>query len=245
MWEFSLACDNKNKDIIEYINNCFCQDLPDCMLTTFTDKHFTYLLFASDERLATICKSKIQQCVITYIIDVYKYEYFTSRIAKNNNQLITQAYIKSLSLYDVSTDIDYLKLRLSLQQEFHIDSFIQFKMNDMLRMWNELCELVTSNINYLNQDMMIDVMRSFIGTFEISTSTLKIIIENDGFVLYKIDENNCLVKLKDNAPAIDVVNYTMFTNPRNIEIYGDIKQNFSMINLLKSLYDDKVVVISK
>ena len=58
MWEFSLACDNKNKSIIEYINNCFCADLPDCMLTSYTDKHFTYLLFASDESISSICKAK-------------------------------------------------------------------------------------------------------------------------------------------------------------------------------------------
>ena len=80
MWEFSLACNNKNKDIIDYINNCFCKDLPDCMLTTYQDEHFSYLLFASDESIKSICQAKIKHCVATYIIDIYKYEFFLNKI---------------------------------------------------------------------------------------------------------------------------------------------------------------------
>ncbi|MBQ8522555.1 MAG: hypothetical protein IJ458_02685 [Clostridia bacterium] len=242
MWEFSLACNNKNKHILEYINNCFCGDLPDCILTTFADKHFTYLLFASDDSISKICKSKIKKCISTYIIDVYKYEYFTKKILKNQT-LINQAYIKALTLYDVDTDMALIDSMLELNIQFYIDSFIHFKLKDLERMWQELCELITSNINYLNRDMMIDVMRQFIATFDSSVTTLKIIIEKDGFVLYRIENNKQPVKLKDKAPAIDIVNYAMLTNPKNIEIYGNINDNFSMISLLKSLYDDKVNVI--
>ena len=244
MWEFSLACDNKNKHIIDYINKCFCNDLPDCMLTTYTDQHFTYLLFASDESIMQICKSKIKKCISTYIIDVYKYEYFINKIVGTNPTLLYQAYVKALTLYDIDTDMALINSSFELDTQFYIDSFIKFKMFDISRMWQELCELITSNINYLNHDMMIDVMRQFISTFETSTSTLKIIIEQDNFVLYKIDDNKAPIKLKDNAPAIDIINFTLLSNPNHIEIYGNTSNGFSIINLLKSLYDDKVVVIN-
>ncbi|MBQ7797770.1 MAG: hypothetical protein IJ371_01450 [Clostridia bacterium] len=243
MWEFSLACENKNKHILDYINNCFCSDLPDCMLTSYTDKHFTYLLFASEDNISSICKSKIKKCISTYIVDVYKYDYFTSKILRNKN-LVSLAYVKALTLYDVETDLALLSSILDLTEQFHIDSFLTFKMADLSRMWQELCDLIMSNINYLNRDMMIDVMRQFIATFDTSVSTLKIIIEDDGFVLYKIENNKKPIKLKDKAMDIDIINYTMLANPKHIEIYGNIKDNFSMISLLKSLYDDKVSVIS-
>ena len=244
MWEFSLTCNNANKQILEYINKCFCQDLPDCMLTTHSDKHFTYLLFASDERLGNICKYKIKQCIVTYLIDEYKYEYFMKHIVGECDNLITQAYIKALTLYDVDTDLTFINESFDLSNSFYIDSFINFKMYNIKRMWQELCELVTSNINYLNRDMMLDVMRSFISTFTKSNATLKIIIEQNAFELYKIEDNKPPIKLRDKAPAIDVVNYTMLTNPKHIEIYGDVNTNFSMISLLKSLYDNKVTVIN-
>lgn len=244
MWELSLACNNKNKHILEYINNCFCQDLPDCMLTTYADKHFTYLLFASDEGLAEICKSKIKQCITTYIIDVYKYEHFVKKIVGNTDNLVIQAYIKALTLYDVDTDTTFINNSFELTEQFYIDSFIQFKMRDIVRMWQELCDLVGSNINYLNCDMMLDVMRTFIDTFTTKVNTLKIIIEQDCYVLYKIDGNKAPIKLKDKAPAIDIVNYTILTNPQHIEIYGDVNRNFLIVNLLKSLYEDKVEVIN-
>ncbi len=244
MWEFSLACNNKNKAIIDYINQCFCSDLPDCMLTTYTDQHFTYLLFASDESIMQICKSKIKKCISTYIIDVYKYEFFSSKIIGHNSSLLNQAYVKALTLYDIDTDMALLNSSFELDTQFYIDSFIRFKMSDITRMWQELCDLITSNINYLNRDMMIDVMRQFISTFETSTSTLKIIIEQDNFVLYKLDINKPPIKLKDNAPAIDIINFTLLSNPNQIQIYGDTNQGFSIISLLKSLYDDKVVVIN-
>lgn len=243
MWEFSLACSKKNKFILDYINNCFCSDLPDCMLTTYSDKHFTYLLFASDESIKNLCKSKIKKCIATYIIDVYKYDYFTKKILRGNNTLINQAYIKALTLYDVDTDMGLINASFDLEEQFYIDSFIAFKLNELIRMWQELCDLITSNFNYLNRDMMVDVMRNFISTFDTSITTLKIIIEKDSFVLYKIDSNNTPIKLKDKAPAIDIVNYTLLSNPSHIEIYGNTSDNFSMISLLKSLYDDKVVVI--
>ena len=243
MWEFSLACNNKNKHILDYISNCFCADLPDCMLTSFTDKHFTYLLFASDDSTGKLCITKIKKCISTYIIDVFKYEYFTKHILQNNN-LISQAYIKALTLYDIDTDLALIDSYLELDKQFYIDSFIAFKIKDLLRIWQELCDLITSNINYLNSDMMIDVMRQFISTFDTSVSTLKIIIEKDGFVLYKVENNMKPIKLKDKAPAIDVVNFTLLSNPRHIEIYGEVNDNYLMINLLKSLYDDKVEVIN-
>lgn len=241
MWELSLACNNKNKHILEYINNCFCADLPDCMLTTYSDRHFTYLLFASDDSVGKLCKSKIKKFIGTYIIDVYKYEYFSKKILRNKS-LISQAYIKALTLYDVETDMALIDSSLDLASQLHIDSFIDFKMADIVRMWQELCELITSNINYLNRDMMIDVMRQFIATFDSSVKTLKIIIKDDGFVLYKIENDNKAIKLKDKALDIDIVNYTMLTNPKHIEIYGDANNGFSIISLLKSLYDDKVSV---
>ena len=244
MWEFSLACNNKNKSIIDYINKSFCNDLPDCMLTTYTDQHFTYLLFASDESIMQICKAKIKKCISTYIIDVYKYEYFIDKIVGTNPTLLNQAYVKALTLYDIDTDMALINSSIELGTQFYIDSFIRFKMFDITRMWQELCDLITSNINYLNRDTMIDVMRQFISTFEVSTSTLKIIIEQDNFVLYKIDNNKPPIKLKDNAPAIDIINFALLSNPNHIEIYGDTTEGFSIISLLKSLYDDKVVVIN-
>ena len=225
MWELSLACNNKNKHILEYINNCFCADLPDCMLTTFTDRHFTYLLFASDDSISGLCQAKIKKCISTYIIDVYKYEYFTKKILRNKS-LISQAYIKALTLYDVETDLALINSSLEMGSQFYIDSFINFKMSDIVRMWQELCELITSNINYLNRDMMIDVMRQFIATFDSTITTLKIIIEDDGFVLYKIENNKKPIKLKDKALDIDIVNYTMITNPKHIEIHGNVWDNF-------------------
>ena len=125
-----------------------------------------------------------------------------------------------------------------------VDSLIKFRIGDIVRMWQELCDLITSNVNYLNRDMMLDVMRQFISTFTISNDTIKIIIEHDNFALYKIEQNVAPIKLKDTDEAIDVVNYALISNPRNIEIYGDVNANFSMINLLKSLYKDKVKVIN-
>lgn len=243
MWEFSLACSNKNREIIEYINNCFCADLPDCMLTSFADKHFTYLLFASDDSIKQLCKAKIKKCINTYIIDIHKYNYFTKKILRGNNSLLNQAYIKALTLYDVDTDMALLNASFDVEKQFYIDSFIQFKMSDLIRMWQELCDLITSNINYLNNDMMLDVMRGFINTFDSSHVTLKIIMNSDTFELYKIDKNKPPIKLKDKAPAIDIVNYTLLSNPKHIEIYGNTNENFSMISLLKSLYDDKVEVV--
>lgn len=242
MWEFSLACENKNKQMLDYINNCFCADVADCMLTTYKDNKYTYLLFACDEAIESICKDKIKQCIVTYIIDVYKYEYFMDTIVKNLNITLTlQAYIKSLTLYDVDTDIALIKRDIEFEHQFYLDSFLRFRLRDILRMWRELCELVTSNINYLDKNMMIDVMRSFIATFNTSVSKLKIIIDKDVFVLYRIDDNKPPIKLKDHAPAIDIINYTLLSNPDSIEIYGE--QN-DITELLKSLYLEKVKIMN-
>ncbi len=243
MWEFSLACSNKNKHILDYINSCFCADLPDCMLTTFTDNHFTYLLFACEDNIKNLCKAKIKKCITTYIIDEYKYHYFINKILKNKT-LVHLAYIKALTLYDVESDIALLNSDLELDRQFYIDSYIHFKLNDLVRMWQELCDLIISNINYLNNNMMIDVMKSFIATFDTSFITLKIIIEQDYFVLYKTDNTQNPIKLKDKAQDIDIINYTLLLNPKHIEIYGNTSDKFSMISLLKSLYNDKVEVMS-
>ncbi len=244
MWEFSLACNNKNRSIINYINQCFCQDFPDCMLTSYSDSHFTYLLFAGDDAIENICKDKIKQCVITYIIDVFKYDYFSKFISNKPDSLIMKAYIKALTLYDVETDIILIKQSINLNRIFYLDSFFNFRIADIIRMWKELCELIKSNINYLNNDMMIDIIKSFISTFAKTSGTLKIIIKKKSFVLYKLKDNAPPIKLKDNIPAIDVINYALLSNPERIEIYGSNTESGMMINLLKSLYNEKVKIVN-
>ena len=139
-----------------------------------------------------------------------------------------------MALLNASFDID---------EQLYLDSFIQFKLNELIRIWQELCDLITSNINYLNTDMMLDVIKNFIETFGTSYVTLKIIIEQDSFVLYKIDNNSKPIKLKDKAQPIDIINYTLLSNPRHIQIYGNGGESFSIVSLLKSLYDDKVEIM--
>lgn len=240
MWEFCLACKNENKQILEYINKLISSDLTNCLVTNYSDKNFEYILIAGDNSLQQFFKDKIKHSIVTYIIDVFKYEYFMKTIVGCAQDITTQAYIKSLTLYDVETDVALLNSDIQLGEYFFIDSYISFRLLDTIRMWREVCELVMSNINYLSTDMMLDVIKSFISNFKQSADILKIIFDEQTFELYKLEDGKTPIKLKDKAEDGDVVNYTLLSNPQRIEIYGDPALHYSLVSLLKNLYCGKV-----
>lgn len=229
--------------MLEYVSKLICVDLTDSIITTYDNENFEYLLIASDEKYKQICKDKIKHSVVTYIIDVFKYQYFMNTIVGGSNDITVQAYIKALTLYDVDTDVMLLNGDIELGKCFFIDSYITFRMLDTIRMWKEVCDLVMTNINYLSNEMMMDVIKNFISGFAVSSNILKIIFDDEGFELYRLDDGKNPVKLKDKALEEDIVNYTLLSNPQRIEIYGDTVQHLPLVNLLKNLYCEKVKIM--
>lgn len=215
-------------------------DLSNCLITNYGDENFEYILIAGDNSLRDFFKDKIKNGIVTYIIDVFKYEYFMRTIIGYSQDITTQAYIKALTLYDVETDVELLNSDIQFDKYFFVDSYISFRLLDTIRMWREVCELVMSNINYLNTDMMLDVIKSFISNFKRSSNILKIIFDEQTFELYKLEDGKTPVKLKDKAEEEDIINYTLLSNPQRIEIYGDTTAHRPLINLLKNLYCGKV-----
>lgn len=243
MWEFCLACKKENRQMLEYISKLFCADLKDCIITTYENECFEYLLIAGDEKFKQVFKEKIKHSIVTYIIDVFKYQYFMSTIVGNSKDITIQAYIKALTLYDVDTDVMLLNGDIELNQCFFMDSYITFRMLDTIRMWREVCDLVMTNINYLSSEMMMDVIKNFISSFAESSNILKIIFEDEGFELYRLEDGKSPIKLKDRALEEDIVNYTLLSNPQRIEIYGNTITHLSLVNLLKNLYCEKVKIM--
>lgn len=243
MWEFCLACNKQNKPMLEYISKLFCDELGECLITSYADENYDYVLVACDNSISKICQEKIKHSIVTYIIDVFKYQYFMRTIVGASQDITVQAYIKALTLYDVDTDVEWLNYDIKLSKYFFVDSYISFRLFDTIRMWHEVCELVMTNINYLDNAMMLDVIRSFISSFKKSNNILKIILGEDNFELYRLEDGKSPVKLKDSAEAEDVVNYTLLSNPQRIEIYGNQATHFPLVNLLKNLYCEKVKLL--
>lgn len=240
MWEFCLACKKENKQILEYIGSLIEQDLTACVVTSYDNESFEYILIASDNSTGSVCQDKIRHGIVTYIIDVFKYDFFRNTIAGDTDDITMQAYIKALTLYDVETDVALLNGDIRLGECFFVDSYINFRMLDAVRMWREVCELIMTNLNYLSAEMMMDVIRQFISSFKQSSNVLKIIFNQGGLELYKLEDGKTPVKLKDKVVDGDVVNFTLMANPQRIEIYGDTSPHYSLVKLLKGLYCEKV-----
>lgn len=249
MYEVALASRRANVDKLNYVYDILTKYLSDdnIVITRYSDNNFSYVLLAGDTKHKDKYESIIKQTVISYIINVYKYEYLRESIPCTPSAgLSYEAYIKVLSLFDKSTDEKILNKIIILNQTFFIDSFIEFRMEPLLVHWKELCDLAKDNTTFfLESDTFLDIIRFLVNSMEINCKKIKIMCNDNIYSLYSTQEvGDEVKKVCDSYGKMDLISQVLTLSPMSIDVYISGDRKDEAVGFLSDVYTDRLKIFT-
>lgn len=249
MKEIALAVRVKNKEIIEFLHANLKTKLDFCknIITTYCDNNFSYLLIACDESFCGPCETIIKQNIIDYIESVYKINYLKSKIKKPlGDDLVFNAYIKVLSLFDRETDVNAIEKIMLFGQVFFVDSFLEFRLNPLKKHWGNLAELSTDNLAVFNSGTFLDVIKFLLNTMDNLVYKVKVICEGEKFSIYNMKNKNASVKkIADCNNSMDLITNVLNYCPNYIDIYLDNSGSLEAVDFLSNIYSNRLKIFTR
>lgn len=249
MKEIALACRVKNNDILKFLQSNLQTELNFCNIitTNYSDNNFSYLLFAFDENLTDQIEKIIRNSIFEYVETVYKIGYLKQKI-KNpiNDNLIFNAYIKVLSVFDKSTDKTALENIILFNQTFFIDSFLEFRLVPLKKHWNNLAELSTSNLTIFSTSTFIDVIKFLLSTIDRENYKIKVVFNDDVVSIYNMqNKNSKIIKIAECNSSEDLIANVFNCCPMYIDVYLNSTKENAAVSFLSDVFTNKLKIYSK
>lgn len=176
--------------------------------------------------------------------------YFKANYLEKNLQLplvsekSKKALLKALAVFDKKTDIDFVKKQLSITKQLHLESFYEFKLVELRLRWQEICELMQDNVNYLLlTDSFNDLTRYLIRNTEPEIESIYLYISQDKLIIRDFDGNNLCepILMSCDDFEIKVVYEMIYLAPRKIFFKFDAQKNKKLSDEINELFLEKVL----
>lgn len=249
MKEVALACRVKNNKILKFLQTELKNQLDFCNIitTNYADNNFSYLLFAFDESLSQTIEKVIRNSIIEYVESIYKIAYLKKKI-KNpiNDNLIFNAYIKVLSIFDKSTDISTLEKIILFNQTFFIDSFLEFRLVPLKKHWDNLAELSSENLTIFTTSTLLDVIKFLLTTIDRESYKVKIVVKDDIFSIYNMqNKNSKIIKIAECDNGQDLISNIFNNCPTYIDVYVNSTHENDAVSFLSNVFSNRLKIYSK
>ena len=182
MWEITLI--GKYRDIV------YMQELVENLENLYNSRVVSAIsynknLICSIAISGNINKNKIKTIVYESIIKIVKCEYLEENliIFKEDKSLNT-FMLSSLILLDLKEEIIYAKKNSNWGKTVSIRSFVYFKLNYLIKLWNNLCKFINRKFGNSFEDLI------FIFETEYAVSF------NDFFLKYSFVQENAIINKK-------------------------------------------------
>lgn len=183
------------------------------------------------------------------IIRDYKYEFLKNNIKIHScEKVIESSFIKALSLYDKTTDKDFIKKELKPTSEILIDSFYHFRLWELEKRWKNVAELMSENASYLFMSgSFMDLMKFLVLSSDCEAGEVHIFkgegniccSEKDGKELF-----NMIYIDKDENSLINILSELISLAPEKIVIHKDL-ENSRIATEISNIFDGRVSLIKK
>ena len=249
MREIALAVRVENKKIINFLQMNINNRLDFCkiILTNYCDNNFYYLLFACESEFVNVCEEIIREIIIDYIETIYKVNFIKQRI-KNpmKDTLAFNAYVKVLSVFDRSTDVNALKNIILFNQTFFIDSFLEFRLNPLKLHWENLARLSSDNITLFNSGTFVDVIRFLINTMDNISYKVKVVCDDDLFKIYNMkNKNDRVVKVAECNNSLELITNVLNSCPGYVDVYLTTNKDNEAVSFLSNIFTNRLKIYSK
>lgn len=251
MFEITISTDkSRMKDVLFIINRIRSQvkALKAIMVCEEIDKR-SKLTIAVVEEKKDFLISIIFDAIAESIVRSYKEEYLYSKLYdKIADKVVLSAFVKALTMFDKTSDKEFVKQKLSISEEILMDSFYKFRLWDLEKRWSEIASLVSESSSYLLMSgTFMELMRFLIMTNECECGEISLKVQN-GHICAKNNEGMDVFSFKyvknDDKSLINVISELISLAPEKIIVDGEyIDENLK--KYLTGLFEGRVSVLNR
>jgi len=206
----------------------------------------SYLSIAINEKKKEYYKTKIVDYIIFMIIDDYKFNYYKENLLLHKQNVISQSFLKAISIFDSEMDSEFIKSQLQLKDEILVDSLYHFKLRLLQERWQKTALIINQNQILCSMESMIEVLKYLTNSSENSLITANIFIEKRQ-IKFKKNTNYKYFK-KDFNGYSNFLTEIVRLNPLKINLkrtnIDELDSENNIIELLSKIFTDKVYLLN-
>ena len=204
--------------------------------------------------LAVATQEKNKDELLSHVFDVvseaivrnYKYSMLLNCLKnKINDEIMLFTFTKALTVFDKTSDKDFIKAKLKPTSVINIDSFYYFKLWELEKRWNNLASLLCENNEYImSKENINELMRFLLNTNEAEYGEIflhlkenKVLAKSTGGAeIFSFEYNN------DNNSIIKIISELIGLSPQKIVLSKEVA-GLEIASYLTNLYDGKVSIL--
>ena len=244
MWEFELVSDRKGGENIQYIQENLREPIKSAgaVLAVMADKNFIYLSIGARDEVTPEIKTRIRLLLCDVYSERMKYDHLKVNLdLPDNREDLVNTFLKVCTYFDRETERQIILNVLELKERrIHLQSFLYFRLQGLIKKWQELCDLVNQNsVTILKQDNFIELLKFLLNN--IDSKCKSVILElKDRCLIYKDERSNFnMIKSIKYDNNYDILSTLIDLNPYLIKVHAQSKDS-EIVNLIRSVFDDRV-----
>ena len=130
-----------------------------CLIEKINCFNRSYLTFAIKKELKDYFIAKILDEIVYIIIDRYKTRFFEEHLNSQNQNVLFQSFLKSISIFDSDIDRECIVKNIEFSGKILIDSLYHFKLQELQNRWRKTIDMILFNGIHKQNSSMIDIMK--------------------------------------------------------------------------------------
>lgn len=247
MWELNISIDSARGALIDGIMDDIAPMLKKSggVMARGAGSGRDYLSIACECYNRPVVSDALREVVADLIITEFKLEYLKEHAKLPiHNPINYKAFIKALVVFDREFDRELVMRKLTFTREFMLDGFYNFRLKDLKRRWQEVCDLANNNAAYLTyHDTFMELLKFLVNTINSCLDEAHILEGGTGFKIctpdlkeldyshYRIDKN---INFESLVPAL------INLSPHKIVLHGTDNIPPPVISMLNAIFEDRV-----
>lgn len=210
--------------------------------------------FDGRENLAIASKNNDKDLILSFVFDAvseaiirtYKEEILFENLKnKIQDNVLLITFIKALTMYDKTSDKEFILSKLTPSKTINIDSLYFFKLRELTNRWVNIADLLSENSSFLMMSGTFnDLIKFLISSNDVEFGDVILNIEKGNIVGKSIDGTKvfCLEYNNDDSSKIKLVSELIFLAPNKIILSKDFN-GLDITKYLEFIYDGKISIL--
>ncbi|MBQ8424475.1 MAG: hypothetical protein IJX17_00455, partial [Clostridia bacterium] len=204
----------------------------------------SYFSIAVAEKIKEYYKTKILDYIVFMIIDDYKFNYYKDNLLLLKQNIVSQSFLKAISIFDSEMDGEFIKEQIELSGEILVDSLFHFKLRPLQEKWQKTASVINQNQILCSTESMIEVLKYLTNSSENFLMTANVFIEKKQIKFKKYSSYKYFKK--DFNGYSNFLTELVRLNPLkiNLKTTNDDCLNDNIVELLSRIFADKIYLIN-
>ena len=229
---------------VEYIKNVLQEEkiFFNSLSEDYLESRFN-LYIDFDEEVKSTFLYRLKDLIAEVICLTYKYEFFVKKLRlKIDNNELKLAFIKSLSIYDIDADKEYIFSLNLIDKIICIDGIYNFMLKGLTERWEEVAKLTNLNFHcFKSVESQILFIKYLLNT---QNSKLKDVVLycKDGKLKIsdKYDKELNFYSLLSESDGVSALFSLIWLHPENIYVKPTAEKS-SLFSVVRTLFPERIL----